>query len=734
MIKKGDTLIEVTLAIGIFSMVAVSIVAVMGNGTASAETALETTLAREEIDAQADALRFIHSAFISDENHEDDRYAKLWEAITKNANDNPEAVADYSPTTCDELYNKGDGASETILASQKAFVINTNYLGTYSNNDEIVDDEVNKTVVSYKNDASKFTTAKTYPHLIYQSTGQGKKLEDESALTEKYNNFVRAEGIYVVAVKDPGTVVPDSNDTFNEVSAFYDFYIRSCWYGIGDDFPTTISTVIRLYNPDAIVARKIERVGYMQDATFKDLDEMTSKNGKTTLKDRRDEKAYEITKINGQYWMTQNLRLTGGGGEKTLTPSDTNIATNYTMPPESEEHFDKESGYTNDGHKCSDNSATGCWYNFASASAKTIIKADNSDDAKEDICPKGWRLPTGPNTDDSTDFNNLIDNSTSGYQYGLDNAQGIKDFSPVVGGVYVDGSKSHEDRGLWWSATPDYKGSRFNLYYSNSSPGDHFAGDVSHGTYRGYFVRCVFYGSSPQPQPDPEPQPEPEPEPEPQPDKYMQDATPSSLKRVMPNHGNTWFLYDRRDNTRYRIRKINGQYWMTESLKLSSAKLKKTTLSKDDTNTTIDFKMPTPCGGYCTFDNISIYYNKAYYDCGFNDGCHYNYAAASAGTITGENNTIKASNDICPKGWRLPTGGEARQVTPYTSYFAPNKGGIWQNGSRNLTGRGDWWTSDAYNSKTRYYLNYNANNNGKLTVGTWDENRFLAIFVRCVKK
>ena len=62
MIKKGDTLVEVTLAVGIFSMIAIAVVAVMSNGTSESQTALETTLAREEIDTQVEALRFIQAA------------------------------------------------------------------------------------------------------------------------------------------------------------------------------------------------------------------------------------------------------------------------------------------------------------------------------------------------------------------------------------------------------------------------------------------------------------------------------------------------------------------------------------------------------------------------------------------------------------------------------------------------------------------------------------------------
>ena len=79
--KRGDTLIEVMLAVGIFSMVAVAVVAVMSGGTSSAQTALETTLAREEIDAQAEALRFIQTSYITSRESEESKFGQLWKTI-----------------------------------------------------------------------------------------------------------------------------------------------------------------------------------------------------------------------------------------------------------------------------------------------------------------------------------------------------------------------------------------------------------------------------------------------------------------------------------------------------------------------------------------------------------------------------------------------------------------------------------------------------------------------------
>ena len=48
-VKFGDTLIEVTLAIGIFSLIAVGVVSVVSGSTSRAQVALEQTLTREEI-------------------------------------------------------------------------------------------------------------------------------------------------------------------------------------------------------------------------------------------------------------------------------------------------------------------------------------------------------------------------------------------------------------------------------------------------------------------------------------------------------------------------------------------------------------------------------------------------------------------------------------------------------------------------------------------------------------
>ena len=266
--RLGDTLIEVTLAIGIFSLVAIAVVSVVSSSTSGAQNALETTLTREEIDAQAEALRFIQESYISSLDtankpntsltNDDSLYRQIWETIVSNAHsENYEQITSFSPKTCNVLYDK-DG--EDSVFAQKAFVINTKELGNaniQSNMSEIDRAKiVNNIVLQAQPPASDgvtsitpnlFQAATTYPHLVYKN-------DDSSLLDVGTGGLEAIEGIYIVAVRDPSsTVIVDSEGNVDKkAAAYFDFYIRSCWYATGSDVPSTISTVVRLYDPNAM--------------------------------------------------------------------------------------------------------------------------------------------------------------------------------------------------------------------------------------------------------------------------------------------------------------------------------------------------------------------------------------------------------------------------------------------------------------------------------------------------
>ena len=58
--NRGDTLVEVLLGVTIFSLVAVIALETMNRGMAIAQYSLETTLVRQQVDAQAEMLRYAH--------------------------------------------------------------------------------------------------------------------------------------------------------------------------------------------------------------------------------------------------------------------------------------------------------------------------------------------------------------------------------------------------------------------------------------------------------------------------------------------------------------------------------------------------------------------------------------------------------------------------------------------------------------------------------------------------
>lgn len=259
--KSGDTLIEVAFAIGIFSLVAIIVVSVISASTTGAQSSLELTLTREELDAQAEALRFIHDSYVSGSQSQDtreNRYADLWNAIADKATD---GVPQYNPTTCSELY-KSNGFINTDNQNnggKTPFIINTRQISSVNNSDNLSETDINNIVITQdpnKSSSSFFFAPTTYPRILYGSSTAFYNENTDQTLEEQVNansltTIKRVEGIYIIAVKGEEVTVIDGS-TSNPQSAYYDFYIRSCWMPLGSDRASTISTVVRLYDPAVI--------------------------------------------------------------------------------------------------------------------------------------------------------------------------------------------------------------------------------------------------------------------------------------------------------------------------------------------------------------------------------------------------------------------------------------------------------------------------------------------------
>ena len=182
-------------------------------------------------------------------------------------------------------------------------------------------------------------------------------------------------------------------------------------------------------------------MNYIQDFTLADCQAQAS-SGNVTVVDRRDDNDYTVRYINGACWMTQNLRLSGG---RTLTSADSNVASSWSFPSNS---LTSGNSYTEARSAISGNTSYGGYYNYCAASAGTVCSSSSEQDATQDICPKGWRLPTR--------------NEMSG----ITSSTSTSAFSPVLSGYYGGGTLySTGSRGHWWSATASNSSEQYHLYY-----------------------------------------------------------------------------------------------------------------------------------------------------------------------------------------------------------------------------------------------------------------------------
>lgn len=248
-VKRGDTIIEVVLSFVMFSLVAAISISVMHAGISSAEASIELTLARVEIDAQSEAMRFIQESYANDRS-----YPNLWRAITNRAilgqkvDGSPsDEIPELAIDDCSKLYSN----DISNLNSFKAFILNSRQIN--NGVDENKDDWVGYTVFTPGDDFSssyaKFSTSSLNPRVIYTTkpvASSDDETTDSSLMEGGYKYIYRAEGIYDFIVKD-------TSDE-NTKPSHYDFYVYTCWFTPGAERPTTIGTVSRLYNPEYLNA------------------------------------------------------------------------------------------------------------------------------------------------------------------------------------------------------------------------------------------------------------------------------------------------------------------------------------------------------------------------------------------------------------------------------------------------------------------------------------------------
>lgn len=426
------------------------------------------------------------------------------------------------------------------------------------------------------------------------------------------------------------------------------------------------------------------------------------------LVDSRDQQIYKIAKlVDGNVWFLDNLKI-GAEDEMLLTNNDTNTDPNvnggefvlpasaaggntYTAPVIYVGNVDNAVGSENGW-------MIGGYYNYCAASAGTYCDEDEEaeGDAMYDICPAGWRMPTGG-------VGGEYEAVTSAY------SNAINVLQLPLSGRYYDGAPGRigED-GYFWSST-NRDGRR--MYYLNRS-GSSLSPTGSYRRDRGYSMRCVAKDVRPTMSCNSSAKTIDEA-------VCMQDMN-AMVKDSMAMDEAYW-LIDIRDKEAYRVSKLqDGNIWMLDNLRLGGEET--LMLTSDDTNTDPglnngEFLLPASGGWEDTYVDAQI--NASEKDTiqdSSNDwrvGNYYNYCAASAGTYCESDGEGDAEYDICPSNWRMPTGGNGGEYQTIANLYGdiadtlklPLSGRYYSGASGRIGNDGYFWSSTNRDNLRMYYLN-----------------------------
>lgn len=199
--NRGDTIIEVMISTAIAALIIVMAITVMNRNLATVQMATEITFARQAVDSQAEALRYLRDEY----NTSTDKNNTEWHKIAALADTN-NGVSDFG--TCME---EDDTGKASLPGTFRPFYIN----GIAKNNQDI--DISTPQYVYYTDPTLYFTYPQSFP-----SAGSGVWVEVKKGADP-------AAGSYQ--------------------SKYLDLHIRACWdppYE-SNNVKATIGTIVRLY-------------------------------------------------------------------------------------------------------------------------------------------------------------------------------------------------------------------------------------------------------------------------------------------------------------------------------------------------------------------------------------------------------------------------------------------------------------------------------------------------------
>ena len=260
---------------------------------------------------------------------------------------------------------------------------------------------------------------------------------------------------------------------------------------------------------------------------------------------------------------------------------------------------------------------------------------------------------------------------------------------------------------------------------------------------------------------------------------YMQDINSSNKSTVLNSltEGEAYYVRDSRDEEPYCVSKLkDGNLWMLDNLRLdltdsttmaaitasntNATEVSLTSLRNGNRSTGVQYASSGFVAWDSSDENKANVFNQAKANAASKDtvvtsygygsgkvGIYYNYCAASAGSYCYDSGAApadtNASQDICPAGWRMPTGGSSGEYdTLYTAYSSSNAinfrnalstplSGVFSYGSAGAQGaRGIFWSSTRVNGSNMYYLYVDSSD----VIRLYFSNRDYAYSIRCLLK
>jgi prepilin-type N-terminal cleavage/methylation domain-containing protein len=241
--QRGDTLIEVLIAVAVLSLATVMTMTVVNNSHREVIGEINRETVRSEVNSQSELIQYFYdsasrlsaSAGTTWKDGEEPYEVKVWEAIKTRAIDGPSASSSDKSKQADTCGN-----------GQKAFYLARGIPKNGATERILVDYPDND---SSHASTDQFLSDDSDPKAEYYilTTHGSESLRGSSRWSAKPGN-----GIWINAIHNYTT--EDGKQVANDVNDYYDFYIKACWLSANSS-EDQFSVLTRINNSSVVISR-----------------------------------------------------------------------------------------------------------------------------------------------------------------------------------------------------------------------------------------------------------------------------------------------------------------------------------------------------------------------------------------------------------------------------------------------------------------------------------------------